>query len=149
MREVKDRLKALRKALGLKQREVAERLGIEVGGIGKWESGSQPIPATRIYQLCKEFNVRREWLEHGEGEMFEPESKPKSDQETLEDAALALFNRLDATAQEAVMNVLMRLLNEARERYKAKAKPEEPGKNATATEPILVAENRKGDEFTA
>ena len=148
MREVKDRLKALRKALGLKQREVAERLGIEVGGIGKWESGSQPIPATRIYQLCKEYNVRREWLEHGEGEMFEPESKPKSDQETLEDAALALFNRLDATAQEAVMNVLMRLLNEARERYKAKAKAEESGKNA-AMEPILVAEKRKGDDFTA
>ena len=149
MSEFKDRLKAFRKALGLKQREVAERLGCKTGTIGDWESGGGLPGDARIYQLCKEFNVRREWLEHDEGEMFEPESKPKSDQETLEDAALALFNRLDATAQEAVMNVLMRLLNEARERYKAKAKAEEPGKNAAATEPILVAEKRKGDDFTA
>lgn len=149
MEEIKDRIKEFRKALGLKQRQIAEKLDMDVGTVGGWEAGTKSVPKTRIYQLCKEFNVRREWLEHGEGEMFEPESKPKSDQETLEDAALALFNRLDATAQEAVMNVLMRLLNEARERYKAKAKSEEPGKNATATEPILVAENRKGDDFTA
>ena len=68
---MKDRLKELRKALGLKQREVAERLGCQTGLIGRWEAGLQPIPATRIYQLCKEYNVRREWLERGEGEMFE------------------------------------------------------------------------------
>ena len=144
-----ERLKQLRKALKSTQKEFAARLGTSWKRVSEWENGARGLTVSRICQICAEFNVRREWLEHGEGEMFEPESKPKSDQETLEDAALALFNRLDATAQEAVMNVLMRLLNEARERYKAKAKPEEPGKNATATEPILVAEKRKGDGFTA
>ena len=69
--EIKDRLKALRSALNLKQREVAERLGLDVGAIGNWEAGTRAIPSTRIYQLCKEYNVRREWLERGEGEMFE------------------------------------------------------------------------------
>ena len=68
---MKDRLKELRKALGLKQREVAERLGIKVGVVGGWECGRDKIPRARIYQLCKEYNVRREWLERGEGEMFE------------------------------------------------------------------------------
>ena len=66
-----NRLKELRKALGLKQREVAERLGVDVGLIGSWEIG-RPIPKVRKYQICKEYNVRREWLETGEGEMFEP-----------------------------------------------------------------------------
>ena len=69
---MKDRLKELRKKLGLKQREVAERLGINVGQVGAWECGKERIPPARIYQLCKEFHVRREWLETGEGEMFEP-----------------------------------------------------------------------------
>ena len=68
---MKDRLKELRKALGLKQREVAERLGVNTGIVGGWECGRNDIPKTRIYQLCKEYNVRREWLERGEGEMFE------------------------------------------------------------------------------
>ena len=72
---MKDRLKELRKALGLKQREVAERLGVKVGRVGSWEAGVEPIPKTRIYQLCKEYNVRREWLENGTGEMFEPDDK--------------------------------------------------------------------------
>lgn len=67
-----NRLKELRMRLGLKQREVAEKLDVNVGLIGNWESG-RPIPKTRLYQLCKEYNVRREWLETGEGEMFEPE----------------------------------------------------------------------------
>lgn len=68
--EIKDRLKKLRNALGLKQREIAERLGIRVSLVGNWESGINAIPPTRIYQLCNEYNVRREWLEHGDGEMF-------------------------------------------------------------------------------
>lgn len=67
-----NRLKELRKRLGLKQREVAERLGVDVGLVGSWEIG-RPIPKVRKYQICKEYNVRREWLETGEGEMFEPE----------------------------------------------------------------------------
>ena len=70
--KMKDRLKKLRKVLNLKQREVAERLGITVGTVGQWESGVAVPGDARIYQLCKEYNVRREWLERGEGEMFEP-----------------------------------------------------------------------------
>ena len=73
--EMKDRLKELRKTLNLKQREVAERLGLDVGAIGNWEAGTRAIPSTRIYQLCKEYNVRREWLETGVGEMFEEKGK--------------------------------------------------------------------------
>lgn len=69
---MKERLKELRKALNLKQREMAERLGVTVSLVGVWESGVQPISSPRIYQICKEFRVRREWLEKGVGEMFEP-----------------------------------------------------------------------------
>ena len=69
---MKERLKELRKALNLKQREMAERLEVTVGLVGTWESGVVPVPKPRIYQICKEFRVRREWLEKGVGEMFEP-----------------------------------------------------------------------------
>lgn len=71
---MKDRLKELRRALGLKQREVAARIGVPVSSVGAWEIGKAPIPAARIYQICKEYNVRERWLVDGEGEMFEPEA---------------------------------------------------------------------------
>ena len=69
------RLKELRKTLGLKQRELAQKLGCSVSNVGTWEAGIQDIPKTRVYQICKEFNVNRPWFETGEGEMFEPEEK--------------------------------------------------------------------------
>lgn len=69
---MKDRLKLLRKTLNKKQREIADRLGVAPGVVGAWESGSNKPGKARVYQICKEFNVRREWLENGEGEMFEP-----------------------------------------------------------------------------
>ena len=68
---MKDRLKQLRRILNLKQREVAERLGINVGQVGAWECGKERIPPARVYQLCKEYNVRRAWLVDGTGEIFE------------------------------------------------------------------------------
>lgn len=101
MSEMKDRLKELRKTLNLKQREVAERLGVRVGNVGDWESG-RAIPSTRIYQLCKEYNVRREWLESGAGEMFEP---GKTREQQLDDVIDVLFNGLSPDLQRAFVRV--------------------------------------------
>lgn len=103
MSEMKDRLKELRKTLNLKQREVAERLGVNTGVIGTWESGGSPIPRARIYQLCHEYNVRREWLETGVGEMFEPEA---TFEEKLANAASALFDELSDRGKVAVLKAM-------------------------------------------
>lgn len=92
MEQIKDRLKELRKRLGLKQRDVAERLEVSVGLIGAWECGSDTIPKTRIYQLCNEYNVSRDWLERGEGEMFVKA-------ETFKDQMKAMFNELSPENQ--------------------------------------------------
>ena len=99
---MKDRLKELRKRLNIKQRELAERLGVNVGLIGTWECGRQKIPPTRVYQICNEYHVRREWLEKGEGEMFEPE---KTREQQLDDAIDLLFNGLKPELQRAFVRV--------------------------------------------
>ena len=102
MEEMKDRLKALRKALGLKQRDIAERLRIDVGAIGNWEAGTRSIPSTRIYQLCHEYNVRRDWLERGEGEMFQP--KP-TEEDMYVEVFTALYDALPENFQEVFRRV--------------------------------------------
>ena len=73
---MQNRLKKVRKALDIKQREVAERLGVGVGLVGQWECGITPMPDVRIYQFCNEYNVNEKWLRTGEGEMFDkPDAK--------------------------------------------------------------------------
>jgi len=101
MSEMKDRLKELRKALNIKQREVAERLGVAVGVVGTWESGGSPIPRARIYQLCKEYNVRREWLETGVGEMFEEKEERKLSEFSDRDIYLESMRRVYDTLPES------------------------------------------------
>lgn len=106
---MKDRLKLLRKTLGLKQREVAERLGVNVGLIGQWESGTKAVGKARIYQLCKEYDVRREWLERGEGDMFEPnDSKEKAQEEFI----AGVFDKLDAYQKERILSALRTKIRE-------------------------------------
>lgn len=100
---MKERLKELRKTLGLKQREVAERLGVTTGVVGGWECGRDSIPDSRIRLLCKEYNVRREWLETGEGEMFEPETAKEKAQEEF---ITGVFEKLTPEQQERILNAL-------------------------------------------
>ena len=102
MEQIKDRLKELRKRLGLKQRDVAERLEVSVGLIGAWECGSDTIPKTRIYQLCNEYNVSRDWLERGEGEMFVPVEESETD---FAETMYSMYNALPEKFQEAWLEV--------------------------------------------
>lgn len=65
-----ERIKKLRKALDLTQREFGERIGVKPNTIATYEIGrNQPIDAV-ISLICREFNVNEEWLRTGEGEMF-------------------------------------------------------------------------------
>lgn len=113
MAEMKDRLKELRKVLNLKQRELAERIGVRTGEIGNWESG-RSIPDSRLRLICKEFNVRRDWLENGEGEIFEanPSSRKISDYtntEIFREALKRLYDLLPEAAKNEFHSFCNRL----------------------------------------
>lgn len=65
---VNDRIKIVRKRLDLTQQEFADRLGLKRNSVSLIESGRNTSEQT-IIAICREFGVRREWLETGEGEM--------------------------------------------------------------------------------
>lgn len=70
MRPIKDRIKTLRKALGLTQQEFADKIGIKRGAVANYELGrNEPIDAV-LSLICREFRVDEHWLRTGEGEMF-------------------------------------------------------------------------------
>jgi transcriptional regulator with XRE-family HTH domain len=67
---MKDRLKELRKSLGLTQQEFADRIGLKRNTLAGYEIGkSIPIDAI-IISICREYGVSEERLRNGEGEMF-------------------------------------------------------------------------------
>ena len=79
-----DRIKKLRKTLGLTQREFGERTGIKPNTVATYEIGrNQPIDAV-ISLICREFNVNETWLRTGEGEMFVEKPETRLDELALE-----------------------------------------------------------------
>lgn len=72
--EMKERLKQLRKTLGITQQEFADKIGIKRNSYANYETGrNTPIDAI-ILSICREFDVNEDWLRTGEGEMFKERS---------------------------------------------------------------------------
>lgn len=67
-----ERMKKLRKTLGLTQQDFADRIGIARGNIGAYEVNKNAPSDAVISLICREFNVSENWLRTGEGDMFLP-----------------------------------------------------------------------------
>ena len=68
--KMNERIKKLRKALGLTQQDFAKKLKLTRSTIANYETRqSEPIDAV-ISLICQEFNVSEAWLRKGEGDMF-------------------------------------------------------------------------------
>ena len=65
-----NRLKELRKELGLSGEKFGEKIGVKKAAISKIESGAVGLSDSNILAICREFNVNEEWLRFGTGEMF-------------------------------------------------------------------------------
>ena len=69
---MQERIRALRKQLGLNQTEFGARIGVKQTTIAGYERGSStPLDAV-VSAICREFGVSEMWLRTGEGEMFPP-----------------------------------------------------------------------------
>lgn len=67
---MKERIKAIRKALGVTQQELADRLNIQRGSIASYEVGRISPSNATIALICRELNISEEWLRNGAGDMF-------------------------------------------------------------------------------
>lgn len=78
--KIGDRIKKLRRDLNMTQTEFANRIGSMQNTITRYETNNRNPSASVIALICKEFDVREEWLRTGEGEMFKPKPSDVLDQ---------------------------------------------------------------------
>lgn len=105
---MKDRIKKLRKSLDMTQQEFAERIGVKRNTIGQYEIGRNEPIDTVINLICREFNVREEWLRTGEGEMFNPKLSDALDQLARENH----FSNADYALVEKIISLKPQERNE-------------------------------------
>ena len=65
-----DRIRELRKALGLSQDAFGKRLGVTGTAVSRYEKGERALTDQMALSICREFRVNYYWLMNGDGEMF-------------------------------------------------------------------------------
>lgn len=71
---MKERVKELRKELGLSGEKFGEKLGVKRSAISDIETGRNNLTDQMLKAICREFNVNEEWLRSGTGAMFVEDS---------------------------------------------------------------------------
>ncbi len=72
---MQNRIKELRKSLGLNQTEFAKKLGIAPNTISSYEAGTIAPSSAIIKSICREYGVNETWLRTGAGEMRRSRSR--------------------------------------------------------------------------
>ena len=100
-----ERIKELRKVLGLSQDEFGRRLGLTRGAITNIELNKTEPKPLLIDLICREFDVSETWLRTGEGEMFVPLTR----NQIITDFAADLIREEDGDFKKRLVEALARL----------------------------------------
>jgi transcriptional regulator with XRE-family HTH domain len=103
---INTRIKAVRKTLGLSQRAFCKGIFLSQGFYAQIESGIKKANE-RIYELIStKYNVNKQWLVTGKGDMFSG-SAPDVETEQL----LEIYRELDPLFREYIQLQIKQLLN--------------------------------------
>jgi transcriptional regulator with XRE-family HTH domain len=78
-----ERLKEIRRSLGLRQIEFAEKIGLTQAYLSMLESGKSSLSEQNIKLVCLCFDVSETWLRTGLGPMFTNSPKTPDDEEFI------------------------------------------------------------------
>lgn len=70
-----ERIKELRKVLGVTQQEFADSIKVKRNTVATYEMGRSVPSDSAVALICERYGVSEEWLRNGTGEMFKENSK--------------------------------------------------------------------------
>ncbi len=123
-----ERIKILRKQLGLTLEKFGERLGVGKTAINKLEKGENNVTDQMFKAICREFDVNEEWLRSGKGDMFViPDDETAAIVSNLLEAkdnefyntvldVLRTYDQLSSESQEVINHFCKELLETAKTR---------------------------------
>lgn len=98
-----ERIKELRKHLGMTQVEFGRKIGIVQGHMTGLETGGKTITAKTFKVICATYGVSEEWLKTGKGQMFAKNPAQKVNR------IIGMFDELDSVYQDYMLIQLKKL----------------------------------------
>jgi transcriptional regulator with XRE-family HTH domain len=96
--EISERIKELRVALELSQRQFDKKIFVSQTLINEIELSKRKINIRTLYLIAHQFNVNIDWLKSGKGDMF-ADTPP----DTRLDNIIDIFHKLDKTLQDYLL----------------------------------------------
>ena len=117
------RIKQIRKENKMTQSEFGERIGVKGNTITGYETGLRTPSDAVILAICREFNINKNWLMTGDGEMYVgvPDETAEIVSDLLEKSnplydiikgIMKTYQKLDPKSQETLKNFAEELLEE-------------------------------------
>lgn len=105
-----ERIKYLRKLLNLTQENFGSKVNLSQSQITAIETGVRVLTDRVVSDICREFQVNRQWLETGTEPVFiNCDKKPDIDMEVEEVARL--YKKLDKKQKKVVKDMIKTLLD--------------------------------------
>lgn len=133
--EIFDRLKILRSKLKLKQRDLADVLGIGNNAYSMIETGKSGLSRRNLLILCNTYSVNPKWLEFGEEPMFTTLKEAITEQST--NVLFPKYNKSEVTQRFLI----------ALEQLKTQGTSYSEVANKIGASTSLVSEIRRGKTF--
>jgi transcriptional regulator with XRE-family HTH domain len=108
---MKERLRQIRKVLGLSQAEFGKKIGMSNVAVSYMELGRTALSEQNIRLICLSFGVREEWFRTGRGDMLDEEAALSAGEKRL----IEVFRRLSPAARRMLIEYGEKLLADERE----------------------------------
>lgn len=122
-----ERIKFLRKELGLTLEKFGDRVGVTKQTISRIENGINNLTDQMAKSICREFNVSYAWLVDGEGEMFNDVpntvlelAKQKYDLDDLDILIIEKYLQIPADKKQVVKDYIKSIVDAEIEKKKNK-----------------------------
>jgi transcriptional regulator with XRE-family HTH domain len=94
---ISQRIKEIRKSMGLTQLDFANELKISQSHAGAMELGKRKVPERIMKMICFTYKINENWLKTGKGNMFNNNYDYKLEE------VIKNFNKLDSLLQDYVL----------------------------------------------
>ena len=104
-----ERIKEVRKAKKISQKDFAKNINLSQNHISSIEKGVRAATDRIINDICKVYNVNKDWLLTGQGKMFRDPLEPfLIEDEEIKDF-IKSFLSIDENIQEEIKTLVMKL----------------------------------------
>jgi len=101
---INERIRELRKSLGLTQAEFSRRIGTVQGHLTGLENGKKTVTKKTVIVICATYGVSEKWLESGVGEMLVKSPDKQANR------VIRFFNELNSEYQDYMLLQLQSIL---------------------------------------